>query len=362
MSKTSSFVEVNGNRYDAITGELISKVKKASAAISNSSGRKLVDGFVNSSYQKPTDPKKNTSKTPHPKVTSAGLHTGHEKSRTLMRRMVKKPTSVKTTEPQQSHARSNATNPVMESRAKTATKHSSVSRFGFFSNSQQASQETPTPVLIKPSLKIKRVMQSDAPLPRTPSMITSVSHQKLEKMLDQALVKASAHKQMMNGTKRLRISKVSQLPRRLGISLAIFVAVIITAFLVWQNLPSVAVHVAAARAHVKASVPGYTPKGYSFVNPIKYGNGSLSLHYINKTHSSDGFLLTQKSSNWDSATLSANAIPKDVAVQTSEVNGTTVYVYGHANDAAWVNHGVLYNLQNKSNLSSDQVMKIVSSM
>ncbi len=152
------------------------------------------------------------------------------------------------------------------------------------------------------------------------------------------------------------------MPRRLGISIAIAVLALVAAILIWQNLPSVAVHVAAARAHVNASMPGYTPSGYSFTNPIKYENGSLTMQYVDKSHSSDGFALTQTASNWDSSSLAANALPKNAPVQTSQVNGTTVYIYGTTNNATWVNNGVLYSLKNKANLSSDQVMKIVQGL
>jgi hypothetical protein len=193
-------------------------------------------------------------------------------------------------------------------------------------------------------------------------MITSVSHQKLERLLDEALVKASSHKQMMGGDRPKRQSRLRRVPKKLSISLAVIVFTALAAFLIWQNLPIVAVHVAAARAHVKASMPGYTPNGYSFANPIKYENGTLTMKYIDKNHAGDNFLLTQKASNWSSSSLAANSLPKDASIQTSQVNGTTVYIYGDSNDATWVNHGTLYNLKNKAKLNSDQVMKIVQSL
>lgn len=355
---------MNGNRYDAITGELVNKVKKASAAIQRpASSRKMVDGFVLNSQKNSSNPKHETGAPQHPRVASGGLHTRHEKSKTLMRRVVKKPSTLKIVDTEQTHARSANVSSIRQSRAKTSTMHSAVSRFGFFPGS---GRQTDQPVLaapIKPTLKVKRVMQSEAPVPAVPSMITSVSHQKLEKMLDEALVNASAHKQMLNDSRRRpKFTKLIHLPRKLTMAIVFVAALAVTALLVWENLPSVAVHVAAARAHVNASMPGYTPSGFSFANPIEYESGSLTMRYIDKAHSSDGFSLTQTASNWNSASLAANSLPKDAPVQTSEVNGTTVFIYGHTNDATWVNHGVLYNLQNKSSLSSDQVMKIVGSL
>jgi hypothetical protein len=49
-------------------------------------------------------------------------------------------------------------------------------------------------------------------------------------------------------------------------------------------------------------------------------------------------------------------------VQTSVVNGTTVYIYGQTNDAAWVNNGVQYTVQDKASLNSDQLLKIANSL
>ena len=364
MSKTNSVVEVNGNRYDAISGELISKVKKASNHIPRPSGKKMVDGFVLPYAHRSATPNTRVSKTAsRPKTTAHGLHTRHMHSKTLMRKVVKKPSLSKADSSQKPvRARSQEVSPVRESRARTVMKHAKVNRFGTLPSAAAATTRAAVQPL-KPHLK-RNASSSKAEIvsPRAPSMITSVSHQKLERLLDEALVKADAHKQMMRGNRSSRLGRVKRLPRWLSIGFALLILTVLAAAIIWRNLPSVAMHVAAARAHVKAAMPSYTPSGYGFTNPIEYKNGSVTLQYIDKISGAPGFTLTQKTSNWDSASLAANALPKDVPVQTSQVNGTTVYVYGTSNDAAWVNHGVLYDLKNKGSLTSDQVMKIVESL
>lgn len=313
----------------------------------------MVDGFVLSAHQKAGK----GGRTRQADLPAAGLHTKHQRSKTLMRKAVKKPSSLLIVKDNRLGARPQGMNPKRELRAKTVAKHSKVSRFGFLPNSSRPAATAV--VQARPRNRAEKSQLVSA-APRTPSMVTSVSHQKLERLLDEALLKADAHKQMM---KKGRPGSLAfrRFPRWVVIALTVLVLSIAAAILIWENLPAVAVKVAAARAHVKASMPAYTPSGYSFANPINYKPGSVTLHYIDKVGSSSGFLLTQKTSNWDSQSL-ANSLPKDAPVQTFETDGTSVYMYGQAQNATWVNHGVLYNLQNKSNLTSDQVMKIVDSL
>jgi hypothetical protein len=194
-------------------------------------------------------------------------------------------------------------------------------------------------------------------------MISSVSQRKLESLLDEALLKADAHKQMMNQRPRTGIAgKISLFPKWLGFGLIGFIVMVVLALLVWQNLPAVAMHVAASKAHVNASMPAYTPSGFSFVGPLHYSDGHITMIFKDKKSTDKTFSLTQAASNWSSSSLEANALPKTGNIQTSEVNGTTVYIYGDKNDAMWVNHSVLYNLKNQADLTSDQVLRIVQGL
>jgi Domain of unknown function (DUF4367) len=344
-SKTNSIVEVNGLRYDALSGQLLAPKKIINKGYS--SGKKMIDGFVVSAHGAP---KSKVASRAASKATA--LHKRAQHSSTLMRQAVKKPASAaeakhgsgKTASTHKSHH---------HLRAKTVAKHAQVNRFGFLP-SREAPKDESNPAEVK--IAAKATYRAEVTAPRLPSMVTSVSHKKLEEMLDEALVRADAHKHMTNANHKKRSFK--RIPRWLGLTvLAVFVLIAVF-WLIWQNLPSVAVHVAAARSHVNASVPAYTPDGYKLAGPLNYGEGSVTMRFKAADKS---FALTQKASTINSEALQSD-LPSTANVQTSMIDGTTVYIYGNHSDATWVNHGVLYNLKNSAGLPTDQVLKIVQSL
>lgn len=308
----------------------------------------MIDGFVIGPHQK------TPARAGRPATKASSLHQAPQKTRTLMRQAVKKPlkTTIDSTKQLKSPIK---TDPARELRAKTVGLHSKVNRFGLMPNAVK-------PQPLKMVAKVVARPRSDhavAPA-RVPSMVTSASHQHLERLLDEALVQADAHKHILKSSGRTRRLKRTHKWLILGlVSLAI---IVVAAILVWENLPSVAMRVADLRAHVAASVPAYTPPDYSFAGPVSYHGGAVTMIYKNKVNSGLKFSLTQQSSSWDSRSLEANYLPPNTSVQTSQVNGTTVYIYGSAGNAAWVNNGVFYSLKNRAHLTSDQVLKIVQSL
>jgi hypothetical protein len=74
------------------------------------------------------------------------------------------------------------------------------------------------------------------------------------------------------------------------------------------------------------------------------------------------FTVSQASSKMSSKSLEDKVVPDNVQVQTSVVNGTTVYIYGENNDAAWVNNGMQYTIKDAASLNSDQILKIANSL
>jgi hypothetical protein len=359
LSKTNSVIEVNGNRYDAITGQILNASNKARHSASTSKKR-VIDGFVIGAHNaKNRASSKNVSKAAPAKTPAQKLHHRPQKTRTLMRTGLAKPATKSGPESKQSKRTASQVNPVRELRARTITQHVGVKRFGHFSQKNEVIHNSP---VAKPKLHSRTPTEIVTPA-RVPSMVTSVSHQKLEKMLDEALLRADAHKQMMGAKKQSRysLSRFIKGPRWIRYSLAGLAILFIVGTLVWRNLPAVAVHVASAKAGVQAAVPAYTPDGFSYAK-LHYVPGAITMQYVAKDQPTQNFVLTQQRSNWTSATLEANELPKDGNVQTSEVKGTTVYIYGEHNDAAWVNRNILYSLKNKANLTSDQVLKIAQSL
>lgn len=306
----------------------------------------MIDGFVVASHNQV----KKARAVPARHVPKAeGLHKKTQRSTTLMRRAVKQPAHTNSKSASEPHLATHHGN-----HAKSIVKHSQVNRFGFLPS---RTSETPSqPAQVK--IKAKATYRDNAVAqPRMPSMVSSVSHKKLEQMLDEALMRADAHKTMLGG-KRSGSSKY--LRKWLSLTFALIAVLAIALWLIWQNLPAVAVHVAAARAHVNAAMPAYTPEGFGFAGHLQYNHDSVTMEFKDKSDKS--FSLTQSASNLNSSAIPAAYLHTSEPVQTSMIGGTTVYIYGDKNDAAWVNHGVLYNLKNSADLPADQVLKIVQGL
>jgi hypothetical protein len=195
-------------------------------------------------------------------------------------------------------------------------------------------------------------------------MVTSTSHQQLERMLDEALTRADSHKNQRRSHKpnQTLLQKAVAAPRWWSIGAAMFIVGIIAIFIAINKIPQVAVRVAAARAHISAEVPGYTPAGFSFTNPVAYSDGKVSMKFKANDSSAREFTVSQASSKMSSKSLEDKVVPDNVQVQTSVVNGTTVYIYGENNDAAWVNNGMQYTIKDAASLNSDQILKIANSL
>jgi hypothetical protein len=383
----TSVVQINGNQYDAATGAIIGTAKKiALKAKAHSSG--VIDGFTaKPSHLKPvskpqvlelkkTVPLKTAVKPskPRPKHSAHKLHSRAERSHTLMRRAVRRPMAHLKARPVQTapvKARVVPASSERESRAKKITKHAKIHRFGSFASTAKVEPEIITPARVKvvnPRPAMSAATQTgsapsaSAAVRPLPSMVTSVSHQQLERLLDHALAKADAHKQILRGHKAKKSLLNRFIPRVWAAVIVTTAILAIAGFLAWQNLPQFSMRVAAIRTGVQASVPAYAPSGFNFAAPVSYNAKSVTLHYRSTTDPTLSFTLTQQASNLDSESLAKTVIPVNTQVQTSQVDGTTVFIHGADNDAAWVNRGIWYTIDNSARLSSNQLLRIVESL
>lgn len=350
MSKTASVIEINGTIYDAATGKVIGAVKSVATQVKDQS--KNVDGFVRKSN-------------PVRHVKSARLvHAKAQKSKALMRTSVSKPKPepAKPSLIKPSLSKAVIVEQERRSRASAIMRSKHVNRFGAPKPARprpvrQAHHSRTTVVA-----KARPVAQAASAVarPMMPSMVASASHQRLERLLDEALVRADAHKETLRRRSRNPLNHLGRMPRWLSVSIILLVVLLIAIFIIWRDVPAVAVKVAGTQAHVDASLPSYAPSGFSVAGSVGHSGGSVDLTYKNAAGAS--YDLTQRSSSWDSRSLAANVLASTSGVQTSQVQGMTVYIYGPSNDATWVNNGVWYSLTNHANLSSDQILRIVQSL
>jgi hypothetical protein len=148
--------------------------------------------------------------------------------------------------------------------------------------------------------------------------------------------------------------------RRLINTLAVIGAlVVIGGFITYLNIPNIQLHVASIQAGFKADIPSYKPTGYALNGGVKRTGNTVSMRF---TSGENSFVITQQPSDWNSQTLVENtlALTGDKH-QTVEVGGRTVYIYDGSN-AVWVNGGVRYDINTSSPLSADDISKLASSL
>lgn len=289
------------------------------------------------------------------------LHQGAQRSQTLMRSVVKKPPAAQASRLSH-HLKPKKGGLGMDigraSRAKSLLKSPKISRYSPPPAHSESAKPKAAPTVAASAATPVKVMNT-APRP-LPSMVTSASHYRLERLLDHALASADAHKQLLRGQrKRSGWRSFWRVPRWASLSI-LTVAVLTTAgYAAWQNLPQLSLRLAAMRSEVSATVPSYSPSGYDFSGPAAVKDSAVLITYKSAEDAAQNYTISQQASKWDSTTLLSNFVnPADQNYQTSQVNGKTVYIYGDGRKAAWVSDGKLYNITSNANIDSEQLLKI----
>ena len=96
--------------------------------------------------------------------------------------------------------------------------------------------------------------------------------------------------------------------------------------------------------------------------PAKAQSGAVTINFKSAANPYQTYAISEAQSNLSSTSLVQTVVPKGKSLQTSQVDGNTVYIYGPSNDAAWVNNGVLYTIKDTAGLSSDELIKIVQGL
>lgn len=341
VGDTKNTIEMNGKRYDVITGKVVGTSKVST---------KTVDGFVR------RKPKKTMER--HSKQ-AASIHTKPQHAKTLMRGGLKKPSkkpSPDTINPGHGTTlvvTSASSTPSLDikrfARAKKIPKSNLISRFS--NKFQTVVQEPPTTTAHKPA----KTEQS--------SKATS-SKQRLQQSLYKAMTEAKSHEQSPHKPtkkKRRLAERLSISQRALNIGLFLIAFVLLGGFLAYQNIPNLSMRLASARSGVHGSLPGYKPSGFGLNGPIYYQPGQITLSY--KSHSDERkFNIVQRNSQWNNATLLEKYVAaNNRAYVTYPAEGKTVYIYD-GSSASWIDQGVWYEVQGTSDLSKDQLINLANSL
>lgn len=376
---TKNVIELNGQKYDALTGKPISGSTSAKKALSKSAASKQIDGpkHLDGFRRRPSSPK------PHVSTTSKAIHHKTQKSQTLMRTAVKAPKA-----PAKIHAKT-AAHPVTPT-ATIAQPRLEVAKPGRIIRAQHISQSNliskfgkslppvktavlsvkPAPVdsAVKPEVTpaIPPLTHHETNLapPVTAARKTTTKPSKKEAMLQSAIEHAASHQQPRQKKAKVhhRIAHKLRVSPRLVTATGMTLMVLsVGGILAYQNMPELSMKIASTRAGLNAKLPSYQPAGFAMAGPIKYDHGEVTINY--KSNSDDrAFDVTQKNSSWNSETLLENYVtPNGQPYQTFQAKGRTIYIYD-GNKATWVDGGIWYNIDGKTNLNSDQLLRIANSL
>ena len=312
-------VEINGRLYDAVTGLPVDKSSKIK--------------------EKPVSPA--IVKRRAAEVAAQTIHTQAQRSQTLHRRAAKK------------------VNPTVVKRPK-AGQHMDITR------SSKVARFAPHPV----AAPVKKTVSTPDIAPKAHPLAARAHARIVKPIVAAPVIKSS--KQIKDEA----ISKVLSTPvakplkksrfafrwsRKSTIITAIFGVLIIGAYLTYVNIPSISVGFAASQAGINATYPQYKPDGYHLAQPVKYSDGTVSLTFKSNSDSSQ-YSVVQTRSSWDSSAVLTNIVKKSAGDNyiTTKESGLTIYSY--ANNATWVNGGILYTIESNAPLSGEQIRHIATSL
>jgi len=358
MKTTSNTIELNGKLYDAKSGKQLAPAgalssKPVIASNKTKQHHGSIDGI---SKRKPVALH---AENPRTKNT---VHRKAEKSTTLMRSAVKKPSTAKA-KTSQPTIRKHAPSVHVEIDSKLAKRASEiprsplVSKFNILKSRTSSSTTgvmTPKPApKDPPKLSIKNDHKPEA-----------ISSSAQKKAFLSALDSANSHKQPKpkKTTKRQRIARKLKISNRMVNLGALGVAILLLgSFVAYQNIPNLSMRVAMARAGVNGTLPNYQPSGFGLAGPVHYQDGQIVANYSSHSDKRQ-FSINQTATQWNSEALLANFITmNNKTYRTYQNNGKTIYLYDD-DSATWVDGGVWYRIEGNSALSNDQLLRMAASM
>lgn len=345
-------ITVNGRSYDSVTGFPVTQTLRAKIPAANN---------PRPVYQQPvSSPQKSRSafsdiaprqavKAHTTQATTANrIHRQPQRAQTLYRAALKKPVTKQLAEP---------------------VVHPTISRFS--ANHHPALAKT-HPTTARPDAIHRKQSQDIAPIAHplvnraiqrgsfmpVPLQTPQNSRDLKEQLIRSRLAEVDIQKDSLKDQSSRR-SFFFQ-PRFATIATSAFAFLLLGGYLTYMNLPNLSTRVAAAQAGIAARFPNYHPDGYSFNGPVSYAPGEVTIAFKSNTNE-EKFNVKQKASNWDSQAVVDNYVSKQSSTYlTYQERGLTIYSFN--NKAAWVSGGMFYVIDGSAQLSSEQVLRIATSI
>lgn len=348
MGKNNNIIEINGKQYDARTGAMLSAHDEAETP--------LIKPETGLSSPKA---KKSMHDVVRQPAMSARAHQP-KPSKTLMRHAVHRPTPSKSKQklkaqgPSEVSANDSLATVVVSKSAKRfdhkkLAKASRVPQSRMIAHFGSVTSDINSPEPVAEQAK----PAAGKPNAARPTHATKTKPKTTAELLDHAVQQAKSHE--------AEVPKTSRRTRRsTKLALASMTAVLLIAFVGYQELPKLQFSLASAKAGFGATLPSYQPAGYS-IGKLTYSPGVVAAKF-NSNSDQRNYTLTQKTSSWDSHALKDNFVVNTSSdYQTVETAGQTIYLYGNGN-ATWVNGGIWYIVRSNGSLSDQQLIEVAKSI
>lgn len=270
--------------------------------------------------------------------SAKSIHSRVKKSQTLVRKVTKRPSTMKSALPTRGRFMDIAKSPKITKFARSSTE-----------NKQQATEQKTMPHPIMQGINRAKALPTAA-------------RQSMKETKDQ-LIKEAVDKVPVQ--KKSQSSRTVKKMRRLTLATIAILVLSAAVYIMYSYVPAFSVRIAASQAGINATYPSFTPDNYNFTGPIKYENNKIYINY-KENNGNSYYQITEEKSSWDSSAVKEN-IAKTWANHSPssfEEQGQNVYYSVSSNEtkAAWVNGGILYQLNSDTGLSYDNIRRIVKSM
>jgi hypothetical protein len=357
-----NIITINGRAYDAITGMPVAHSstpahnKPEHHTPHTQKPHKAFSDISGPARTRPTEALAQKHSVEHSEVKARAVHQKPQKSQTLLRAALKKPAPLRQLEPVPVKIEADYAKP------KPAVQHHRspiISKFGGVPVEKTVTQPEPAAAAPEAAPRVHPVVtkalahRPEVAAPAQPQSSKELKEALIRERLAEAQPNTEHHHAQHHGR------RFSQ-PRLATILTSSLALLLLAGYLTYINLPNISMRVAATRAGIAANYPNYNPDGYHFAGPITYQPGEVNIGFKSNTNDRS-FAIKQKASSWDSQAVLDNYVSKKTGTYlTYQERGLTIYSYG--NHAAWVNGGLMYTIDGDAPLSSDQLLRIATSM
>ena len=312
-------------------------------------------------------------------IESKATHKGLEKSTTLNRRYVKRPTKLIITDGTENVSEEIIAQP--ERPIETPDLPPAPNPYQAAIDARKKEQKVITPRVVATPKELKDAaiakalaeMEVNKSAEKAPKVATKKTTRKSlkkaekreEKIAERVMLKEMKADKEAKKNYRKAEKETKHFKKRKGgrvlLALATSAACVIAlAALVKINLPNISVKVAAVQTGVEASYPGYVPRDYNLTG-VYTNNQTVIVEFSGPDDKK--FALAEEKSSWDSNALLTNYVKAAYGDNYEILREQNITIYISSSNATWVKDGVFYRLTaTAGSLNKKQIKNIATSL